>query len=142
MAKRLQTIHCKHYTGTAYGKECEVGVKYDQFMGTPFDGWPCFGKRGQPHPQGEKCPQCRMPTEEELQEEDRLDAVRFEKMSKARAAIVAHLGGPWKKGTPGSSGTIDCPACGGKGTLKFSRAGYNGHVHAACITLDCVQWME
>lgn len=64
------------------------------------------------------------------------------KAGKARAAIVEHLGGPWKKGTPSAVGKIDCPVCGGKETLAFRRAGYNGHIHAQCSTDGCVSWME
>lgn len=67
---------------------------------------------------------------------------RFELIGEARRAIVAHCGGPWKRGTPGASGEIDCPACGTEKSLRFSRAGYNGHIHAACTTEDCVRWME
>lgn len=67
---------------------------------------------------------------------------RFEAVGRARDAIVAHLGGPWKKGTPGAAGLIDCPACGGVKTLGFTRSGYNGHVHAACKTPKCVSWVE
>lgn len=66
----------------------------------------------------------------------------FQKIDKARAAIVAHCGGKWKKGAPGASGCIDCPVCGAAGTLRFSRSGYNGHIHAGCVTDNCVAWME
>jgi hypothetical protein len=47
-----------------------------------------------------------------------------------------------ERGTPSNSGTIDCPACNGVKTLRFSRAGYNGHIHAGCTTEGCVRWME
>lgn len=39
------------------------------------------------------------------------------------------------------SGTIPCPVC-NSGSLMYSRATYNGHVHARCTTKDCVAWME
>ena len=39
------------------------------------------------------------------------------------------------------SGIVDCPVC-KKGKLLYSRAEYNGHVHAACSNADCVRWME
>ena len=38
-------------------------------------------------------------------------------------------------------GQIDCPVC-KSGKLRYTRASYNGHVHAACSTDNCVQWME
>jgi hypothetical protein len=67
---------------------------------------------------------------------------RIENMGKARAAIVDHLGGPWKKGQPGARGVIDCPACGEPDALRFSCAAYNGHIHAQCEAHGCVSWME
>lgn len=39
------------------------------------------------------------------------------------------------------AGVITCPIC-GTGKLRYSRAGYNGHVHARCSTDGCVAWME
>ena len=39
------------------------------------------------------------------------------------------------------AGEIDCPAC-KAGKLRYSRAAYNGHVHAACSNGECVRWME
>lgn len=39
------------------------------------------------------------------------------------------------------SGQMPCPVC-SKGNLKYSRSGYNGHVHARCSTSGCVAWME
>ena len=39
------------------------------------------------------------------------------------------------------AGEMKCPAC-KEGTLRYSRAAYNGHVQARCSTNGCVQWME
>lgn len=39
------------------------------------------------------------------------------------------------------SGSIECPIC-KTGQLRFSVARSNGHVHAACTTRLCMQWME
>jgi len=60
----------------------------------------------------------------------------------ARRAIVAHLGGPWKSGMKDEYGAMDCPVCSSEGSLRFSRSGYNGHIHAWCTTEWCVSWME
>lgn len=65
---------------------------------------------------------------------------QFAQLATARAAIVKHAG-PYKKGV-GKAGKTDCPICKGKETLQYSRAGYNGHIHAHCSTKDCVSWME
>jgi hypothetical protein len=39
------------------------------------------------------------------------------------------------------AGVMPCPVC-KSGTLRYSRSGYNGHVHAACSNCECVRWME
>ena len=39
------------------------------------------------------------------------------------------------------AGEIVCPVC-ESGSLRYSRASYNGHVHAACSHSGCVRWME
>jgi hypothetical protein len=39
------------------------------------------------------------------------------------------------------AGEMSCPVC-NKGTLRYSRAAYNGHVHAHCTSGNCVSWME
>ena len=39
------------------------------------------------------------------------------------------------------AGEIDCPVC-KEAKLRYSRASYNGHVHAACMSDKCVRWME
>ena len=121
---------------------CEAGVVFKELPGYGtkgfYDSCPCFG----PGPGGPHCVKSDYPTAEEMAAHDADMQARFERIGKARTAIVEHLGGPWKRGTPGASGKIDCPACGGKETLAFSRAGYNGHIHAACLTEGCVSWLE
>ena len=62
----------------------------------------------------------------------------MKKIGLARRAIVTHL--DEKKSPRSAAGEIECPNC--KGRLRFSRSGYNGHVHARCSTADCVSWME
>lgn len=140
MAKRLRTTPwCKHYRGMHKKEQCEAGVRFDSLLtyGTRefMDSCPCFGPRG-------GCEKAEYPTPEEIkQNEIELDK-RFQSMVKARLAIVESLGGQWKRGTPGATGVIDCPVCGGEKSLRFSRSGYNGHIHAGCNTEDCVKWME
>lgn len=130
---------CNHYSGMHQKQECEAGVRFDTLPnhGTRefMDSCPCFGPCG-------GCEKAEYPTPEQLEENRKALEKRFEATGKARAAIVESLGGPWKRGTPRANGEIDCPVCEGKKTLRFSRAGYNGHIHAACTTEDCVRWME
>lgn len=140
---------CRHYNGTV-NDACDAGVKYVDVRlgyGTPRYSLPCFAAgdhgRGRDYNSlGATCDKCSFPTAEELAIEEAEMKARWERIGKARDAIVAHLGGPWKLGTPGASGLIDCPACGQPKTLSFSRSGYNGHIHALCSTPKCCAWME
>lgn len=132
-------IWCKHYRAMFTHETCEAGVPYEKFKGQSFDNRPCFCKLGQTPPGG--CDKAEYPTAEEIAAEDAAIEKRLADTMTARKAIVEHLGGPWKKGTKGASGHISCPVC-KTGALRFSRAGYNGHIHAGCTTDGCVSWME
>lgn len=138
MAK-LPIKWCNHYSGMHQKEQCGAGVRFDSLSnyGTRefMDSCPCFGPRG-------GCEHAEYPTAEELAAAEAEFAKRFEGTVNARAAIVESLGGPWKRGMPAASGVIDCPVCDGEKSLRFSRSGYNGHIHAACSTDGCVSWME
>jgi hypothetical protein len=134
------TIWCNHYRAMSQHETCRADVSYDSFKGVPFDSRPCFCKNGQ-HPNA-GCSLQEMPTAEQLAAEEAEMERQWQKIGEARKAIVDRCGGPWKRGAAGVTGVIDCPACGAKESLRFSRAGYNGHIHAACKTDDCVRWME
>jgi hypothetical protein len=141
----MRTIFCKHYTGTMGNTHCRAGVAYDSVIagkGTPQMTLPCVIQARRLERLPTHCDKCDMPTEEELEAKGREIEKRMADIGTARKAIVAHLGGPWKRGTPGASGAIDCPVCKGEKSLRFSRAGYNGHIHAHCSTAECVSWME
>lgn len=60
----------------------------------------------------------------------------FAHMIEARSRILLAAGG-----ARGVQGSVKCPAC-DTGHLRFSIAGVNGHVHAACSTSGCLSWME
>lgn len=130
---------CKNYRGMHEKAECEAGVKFADlplYGTTKFhDACPCFGP-------GSGCSKAVYPTKEEMAAEDLKLQERFISYAIARNAIVESLGGPWKRGMPGTSGRIDCPVCQAKEALRFSRAGYNGHIHAGCMTEGCVRWSE
>jgi len=129
---------CKHYRAMSEHTTCKKGVAYDDFKGLKFEQQPCFEKDGVAPP---GCALAEFPTAEEREERRKEIMAQFAKMATARNAIVEHLGGPWKRGTAGAAGTIKCPVC-SEGALRFTRAGYNGHIHAACSTAGCVSWME
>ena len=131
---------CKNYRGMHEKDECEAGVKFEDlplYGTTEFhDACPCFG------PGSGSCSKAAYPTQEEMKATDLARDERFLKVVVARHAIVESLGGDWKRGMPGTSGRIDCPVCQAKDALRFSRAGYNGHIHAGCATEGCVRWSE
>lgn len=152
---------CKHFDGLDFtdpAKQCKAGVvmlnvivqqhyRY-RYAGegrratvyTSNHSMPCFrddDPLGVCH-----CERQEFPTPAEIEARDAEHAAIFGRVVKAREAIVAHLGGPWKRGMPGAGGAIDCPVCEGKESLRFSRAGINGHIHAGCTTEGCVAWME
>lgn len=141
------SIRCKHFNGTR-NESCKAGVKYEDVTlgkGTSKVSLPCIEPTSinmKKHNElGAKCDKCEMPTQSEIEAEEREMEEHMQKTMKVRAAIVAHIGGPWKLGDKGVAGTIDCPAC-LKSTVRFSRAGCNGHIHAHCGTQGCVSWME
>jgi len=138
-----ETIHCDYYRAAALHETCKVGIVYETFRGTSggIASWPCFWHQSLPQPCS--CPSAQYPTPEEIAAEDAEFEERFRKIALAREAIVKACGGPWTRKNPtGGRGAIDCPACGGVNTLCFTRAGYNGHIHAQCATDGCVSWME
>lgn len=150
---------CKYFAGIDFTdpcKTCKAGVvmqdvivkqgykyRYQGDSGTAYTAsysMPCFrddDPLGVCH-----CDKQEFPTAEEVEADKKEIAELFSRTTRARAAIVAHLGGPWKRGTKGAGGVIDCPVCGAKESLRFTRAGVNGHIHAACKTEGCVSWME
>ena len=130
---------CKHYRGMHKKETCEAGVRFDSLpnYGTRGfrDSCPCFAPCG-------GCDKAEYQTAEEVAAEEAEMDARFAAVVKARAAIVDDCGGPWKRGMPSQANEIKCPVCGAEGSLRYSRAGYNGHIHAGCKTEGCVRWME
>lgn len=150
------TTSCKHFQGMHENDTCEAGVKYTDVQkdhepvpyrshrGTNYTSrrsFPCFPVGTGLNHGGATCEKCVFPTAEEQAAEEAEHRKMFADSMKARAAIVASLGGPWKRGMKGAGGAIHCPICDKPGeTLRFSRAGINGHIHANCP--GCVAWME
>lgn len=130
---------CKHYRAMSEHATCEKGVAYDDFKGLKFEERPCFERDGVAPP---GCALAEFHTKEEREQRKREMMARFAQIGTARAAIVEHLGGPWRDGhDSGKHGVIECPVC-KSGQLRFTRSGYNGHIHAGCTTPGCVAWIE
>jgi len=128
---RYRSTFCIHYRAMSDHDTCSAAVSYDSLKPVDHDKCPCFRRSDDSGPRT-GCDKMEYPTPEQIAEYEKEIAARVERMVIARTAIVEACGGPWKKGTPGKQGAIKCPCC-ESGTLQFSRAGYNGHVHAACI---------
>lgn len=134
---------CKHFNGTM-SNVCEAGVKYEDVRTArePGKGYalPCLLDEA-----AKPCEKCEIRTDAEVEEMVKEFNGEFDNTMKARKAIIDKIGG-WNKATPshrlGHSGSIDCPVCGVAGALQYSRSGYNGHIHARCLTPACVSWME
>lgn len=123
--RRLST--CRHFTGVQ-SDACSKGVAYREVRDEstrPF-GFPCTGGTG-------TCALREPVSAKEVDAEDALLAKLFWQMAEAREVIVS-------TGQP--SGAVDCVACGKTDGLRFSVSSYNGHVHAACSTPNCLRWME
>lgn len=119
---------CVHFTGIQH-KVCKAGISYDRFS----KGLPCISELNAV----ETCEKFLQPTPEQIAADEAVFKQHMERMEKVFAAL-----GPIRKEQKGKnwSGTITCPACGGK--LHLSHAAYNGHMHGRCETPDCVSWME
>ena len=104
----------------------------------------------------------KRPTPEEIKARDEEMNGHIRKITTARSAIIVeldrrHIAGDaevkinalsqseYDDDGPtnyiSGAGVMECPVC-KTGKLRYSRAGYNGHVHARCSTDGCVAWME
>lgn len=131
-----------HFAGMM-AKTCDAGVNLDELAGTT-DGrlarLPCSG--GFPRKEGVavvECPHKRLPTSEEIDEDEAWVEKRVEMMKKSTAFFAKvramHKG-------ESASGLNDCPVCGQPKALRWKISGYNGHIHAACKTEDCISFIE
>lgn len=124
---------CIHFNGTI-NDACEAGVNYksqqagDEYL---FKSLPCWKSNN-----CNTCDKAQFPTEQEVKEKEGQLLERIKNLGIARIAIIEHLGDR-KHG----SGHLPCPVC-STGELHYSRAAYNGHIHASCTTTKCVSWME
>jgi hypothetical protein len=129
---------CVHFTGTA-NDACKVGVKYETFRKSPAGGlrMPCLRDIHDPMP----CDKLEWPSDEYVANRLAASKASMERVTKALAAIAedaAVLG--LRKGN-GGIGEVVCPVC-KKGTLQYSVASYNGHIHARCTKDGCVAFMQ
>jgi hypothetical protein len=138
MAERtyVQSVmrRCVHFSGISQ-PACRAGVAYETVEDPkPNGGYrlPCFADDGA----RTACEHARFPTREEAEERERESHASTRRINLVRAAIVTAT-----EGKRGVAGTIACPACEG-GTVRFSVAGYNGHIWGKCSTPHCAEWVE
>ena len=140
---------CVYYNGLSgpgmkddSSRRCDAGVVYltvkdETRPRDNFQQWPCF-RSGEPIT---TCLKRHFPTPEEVAAEVAEHDARWErlKLGIGVASENAKLRG-LKKGS-GGVGEVPCPVC-KSGTLHYSVAGYNGHMHGHCTTKDCLSWMQ
>jgi hypothetical protein len=118
--------HCRHYSyvlgvGLDNGPKCAVACDNDRPGGTAA----CM-----PNPNS----YCGKREEWTEAERDATRAWTAEHME--RLALIME-----RIPRTGDGGTLPCPAC-GVGTVGWSRARRNGHLHAACTTPQCFAVMS
>jgi hypothetical protein len=97
----------------------------------PF-GFPCLLQYGG----NASCPKRELKTREQAEAEEAQFEAAFARVNTCLKAIRAKHGK-----ARGLMGQMLCPIdCGG--TLSYSIAAYNGHVHGQCSTKDCASWMQ
>lgn len=144
VAQRMES--CVHFTGTVH-EACQAGVRYEDVKldhppiaytrrgrtYTATRSLPCLGSKY--NHGGAVCGKRCTPTREQVEAELAAQDAEIAQMGEARRRIIAVQGGK-----RGGSGTVECPRCGG--SLRYSQAASNGHVHAVCATGGCLGWME
>jgi hypothetical protein len=121
---------CQHYRGVFGQPICSAGVDVVERTGPrKVPGWLnripcCTNPRSAPT---WSCPSF-------VQEDER----EWERLRKHTTALLNLFAGI--KASPGESGEVVCPACGGR--MRWAASRYNGHLHAACDTDECLSLME
>lgn len=127
---------CKHFTGIS-NAACAVGIRYADVRdesSRPYK-FPCLKRDGL------SCPSQEFPTEAEVAAEVAEIRKAMDRTDKAMRTAKADAESRGLRRGNGGTGSVKCPAC-ESGELSYSVSGYNGHMHAACSTDNCVRWME
>lgn len=140
--KKSTLTKCRHFNGISH-KECDAGVVYEEVKEAPSPGkpmrLPCFVEvmfSGPDLP----CSSRSIPTEDQalVIATERCDKAYRNAEAVGNAKEDARSKG-FKKGSAGR-GEVPCIIC--SGTIRYTVAGLNGHMHAHCTTKGCVSWME
>lgn len=125
---------CRHFNGIQ-NKRCSAGVEYKE-----VGAMPCLPK----HLNGREPWSCDLfeimsLAEAEKEADERI--LIYERGVKARHAAKDDAKAKGYGKGHGGAGSVPCPSCDG-GTLCYTVASYNGHMHGRCSTAGCVSWME
>lgn len=132
---------CSHFNGI--GKNvCEAGVNYEAAFngGTPgmMQRMACFKHASTPMP----CALVAFPSADDVAKEIAHINERSDKLRTAMIACRADADSHgWGKDKGGGASSIPCPVC-NSGTLRYSIANVNGHMHGRCSTAGCMSWMQ
>lgn len=130
---------CRHFNGIQ-NKTCLAGIAYREWDRETNLAMPCIPR----HVNGREtwpCKRFEIMSQEEAEKEadERIDSMNRGIKARHAAKDDAKEKG-FQKGQ-GGRGSLKCPCC-ENGTLFYSVASYNGHMHGKCSTDGCVSWME
>lgn len=148
VAREMAT--CRHYVGAFTSDACKAGVNYKELSGEEpgyIARLPCSQKMK--HIDATTLVHCDLRSPFTREEADAIVKEREEHTKKFMVAVnAAHADAKAKGfkeksngGFVGGASDLKCPNC-ETGTIRYSVARYNGHMHAGCTTKDCVSWME
>ena len=133
--------HCEHFTGIQ-NKVCKAGVNLRELVGGPDLGWalliPCID--GDQKTRTVYCDKRKCPSREEAESLIENREAKFRATMTVVSLAHEHAKAAGLGRGNGGRGEMPCPlGCGGR--LRYSVAGVNGHMHAACEN-GCTSWME
>jgi hypothetical protein len=126
---------CRHFRDLTKNADCRAGVVYKIIAPKPLageGGLPCWGVK----PGTVLCEYREGYTADEIAEQEDWLRQRMNDMGTVLRAIDAE-----HKASQSWAGEMPCPIC-KTGRLRWTKARYNGHVHAGCSTPDCISFMQ
>jgi hypothetical protein len=129
-----RTGQCRHFNGVQHGS-CRVGIRYHD-----VEPLPCLPQLLNGRTPA-LCAQFSAITPGEARAEAEQWAEAVQRCVIGRSAASDHAKERGFGRGHGGVGEVPCPVC-GAGTIRYSVAGYNGHMHGRCTTKGCVSWME
>lgn len=130
---------CRHFNGTQ-NRSCRAGVTYRPWDKSTNEAMPYLPAHINGRPTW-PCDLFEIMSVAEAEKEADERIVLMERGIKARHAAKDDAKAKGFGKGNGGIGEIACPSCDG-GRLRYSVAGYNGHMHGKCSTPGCVSWME